>query len=82
MFKILPPVRIRWRDVRLAAVLCAVVWVAAGELLALYGTVVGDGPGAYGALGAMLAIMLWMNVVSQTLFFGAELCKVVAQESR
>ena len=82
MFKILPPVRIRWRDVRLAAVLCAVVWVVAGELLALYGTFVGDGPGAYGALGALLAIMLWMNVVSQTLFFGAELCKVVAQKPR
>jgi uncharacterized BrkB/YihY/UPF0761 family membrane protein len=26
----------------------------------------------------VLAVMLWMNVVSQVLFFGAELCKVVA----
>jgi uncharacterized BrkB/YihY/UPF0761 family membrane protein len=26
----------------------------------------------------VLAVVLWMNVVSQVLFFGAELCKVVA----
>ena len=38
----------------------------------------GDSRSAYGALGAMLAVMLWMNIVSQVLFFGAELCKVVA----
>jgi membrane protein len=78
MFKVLPPVPIGWRDVRLAAVLCAVTWVAAGELLALYGLIVDDS-GAYGALGGVLAAMLWMNIVSQTLFFGAELCKVVAR---
>ena len=78
MFKVLPPVPVGWRDVWLPAVLCAVAWVAAGELLALYG-VFFDDSGAYGALGGVLAAMLWMNVVSQTLFFGAELCKVIAQ---
>jgi len=35
MFKCLPPVRMRWRDVWLAALLCAVSWVVASELLAL-----------------------------------------------
>ena len=78
MFRFLPPVAIRWRDVWLAAVLCAVAWVAASELLALYGVVVGRSPSASGALGGVLMVMLWMNLVSQALFFGAELCKVVA----
>jgi len=78
LFKVLPPVPMRWRDIWLATLLCAVAWVIAGELLALYAVFFGDSRSAYGALGAMLAVMLWMNIVSQVLFFGAELCKVVA----
>ncbi len=80
MFKFLPPVPVRWRDVWLAALLCAVTWVVAGEVLALYGVFFGNSPSAYGALGGALAVMLWMNIVSQVLFFGAELCKVVATQ--
>jgi membrane protein len=79
MFRFLPPVPIRWRDVGLAAVLCAVAWVAAGELLALYGLFFSDNRSAYGALGGLLAVMLWMYVASQMLFFGAEICKVVVE---
>jgi membrane protein len=78
MFRFLPPVPIGWRDVALAAVLCAVAWVAAGELFALYGLFFSDSRSAYGALGGLLVVMLWMNVASQMLFFGAEICKVVA----
>jgi membrane protein len=78
LFKVLPPVPVRWRDVGLAALLEAIGWVAASELLALYAVFFGDSRSAYGALGAVLAFMLWLNIVSQVLFFGAELCKVVA----
>jgi uncharacterized BrkB/YihY/UPF0761 family membrane protein len=28
----------------------------------------------------VLAIMLWMKIVNQLLFFGAELCKIVATQ--
>lgn len=80
MFRFLPPAPIRWADVWLAALLCAVAWVVASELLALYGVVVGSSRSASGALGGVLVIMLWMNTVSQVLFFGAELCKVVATQ--
>jgi uncharacterized BrkB/YihY/UPF0761 family membrane protein len=54
--------------------------VAASELLALYGVFFGS-RSASGAVGGVLAIMLWMNIVSQVLFFGAELCKVVARQN-
>jgi len=80
MFKVLPPVTLLWRDIRLPAFLCAVSWVVASELLTLYGVLFGDGKNAYGALGALLVFMLWLNVVSQVLFFGAELCKVMASQ--
>src|SRR4029453_15252298 len=64
LFKVLPPVSIRWRDVRLAALLCGVSWVAATEFLVLYGVFFGS-RSAYGAVGGLLAIMLWMEIVSQ-----------------
>jgi membrane protein len=79
--KFLPPVRLRWREVWLASVLCGVAWLLGAEVLTIYGAVFGGG-GAYGALGAVLVVMLWMNVVSQVLFFGAELCKVVRASAR
>ena len=77
LFKFLPPVRLRWRHVWLAAVLCAIAWVITTEILALYGAYFGS-LSAPGVIGGLLAITLWLNLVSQMLFFGAELCKVVA----
>jgi membrane protein len=80
MFRFLPPMPIRWRDVWLAGLLCALAWVIASELLAFFGGVLGSSRSAYGALGGTLAVMLWMSIVSQVVFFGAELCKVVATQ--
>jgi membrane protein len=82
LFKFLPPRPLRLRDVWLATLLCAIAWWAAGQLLTLYGVLFGNSPSAYGALGGLLVVMLWMNIVSQVLFLGAELCKVVAGEER
>lgn len=76
-FKFLPPVKLSWRHIWLASVLCGAVWLIGAEILTLYGAFVAKNRGAYGALGAVLVVMLWMNIVSQTLFIGAELCKEV-----
>ena len=81
LFKFLPPIVIRWRDVWLATLLCSVTCVAAGEFLSLYGFYFEKNPSTYGAIGALLAVLLWMNVISQVLFFGGELCKVTATSS-
>src|SRR5262245_4979303 len=77
LFKFLPPVHLRWRHVWLAAVLCAAAWIVSTETLALYGAYFGS-LGVPGALGALLAMTVWLNLVSQVVFYGAELCKVVA----
>jgi membrane protein len=81
LFKFLPPIAIRWRDVWLATLLSSFTCVAAGEVLSLYRLFFEKNPNAYGAIGALLAVLLWMNVVSQVLFFGGELCRVVAGSS-
>lgn len=81
LFKFLPPVRIQWRHVVLATALCSLAWFAGAEILALYVVKFGENVSAYGALGGMLIVMLWMKVIAQVLFFGAEICKVVSRSS-
>jgi membrane protein len=76
-FKVLPPVSLAWRHVWLASVICGVAWVIGAEALTLYGSFLGKHGTPYGALGAVLVVMLWMNLISQMLFIGAELCKTV-----
>jgi membrane protein len=79
LFKYLPPVPLAWRQVWLAAVLCGIAWIIGADLLALYASF-GDNS-AYGAIGGLLVVMVWMKFVSKVLFYGAELCKVVATTS-
>lgn len=76
LFKALPPVHLRWRDVWLATVLCAVAWLVGAEVLALYVKYFGGRFSAYGVIGGVLILMLWMHAMSKVLFFGAEICKV------
>jgi membrane protein len=79
LFRFLPPVPLAWRHVWLAAVLCAVAWIIGADLLALYASF-GDNS-AYGAIGGLFVVMVWMKFVSVVLFYGAEVCKVVATTS-
>jgi uncharacterized BrkB/YihY/UPF0761 family membrane protein len=48
--------------------------------MAFFGSFFAAAPSGYGALGGLLVAMLWMNIVSKLLFFGAEVCKVVAAQ--
>ena len=74
LFKFLPPVTLGWRHVWLASLLCGLAWVVGADLLALYASFGDRNP--YGAVGALLVVMFWMNAMSQLLFYGAEVCKV------
>jgi membrane protein len=77
LLRFLPPVQLRWRDVALASIICGGVWLLGAEIFTIYAALFAPTQSAYGALGAVLVVMLWMNIVSQVLFFGAELSKVV-----
>lgn len=76
LFKVLPPVHLRWREVWFATALSAVAWLAGAEILALYLKYFGGSFSAYGVVGGVLILMLWMHAMSKVLFFGAEICKV------
>ena len=78
LFRFLPPVRLRSRHIWLVSLGCACAWMIAAEILTLYGVFFAENLGAWGAIGGLLMIMLWMYVVSQILFYGAEVCKVLS----
>ncbi len=79
LYRFVPPVRIRWRHIGIVSVVCAIACLVAFEVLALYYVFLPPRFTAWGAVGGLLMIMLWMNVVSQILFYGAEACKVMSE---
>jgi membrane protein len=80
IFKFLPDARIAWRDVRVGAAATAVLFAIGKVLIGLY---LGNGNvvSAYGAAGAIVVIILWVNYSSLILFFGAEFTRVYSTRS-
>jgi membrane protein len=78
IFKVLPDVRVSWRDVWIGAVVAAILFNLGKFFLGLYlgrGTIAS----AYGAAGSLVIILLWVYYSSQTLFLGAEFTRVWAK---
>lgn len=75
IFKILPNVQLRWKDVYPGAALTALLFTIGKSGIAWYlGT---SSPGSsFGAAGSVIIILLWVYYVTCILFFGAEFTKV------
>jgi membrane protein len=71
IFRILPDVPIRWKDVWSGALLTAVLFTLGKSALAAYLGREGTAS-TYGAAGAMMLILLWVYYSSLILLFGAE----------
>lgn len=79
IFKFLPDVRLRWRDVWRGACLTGILFIAGKFLIAFYLTHYGPAS-AYGAAGALIAVIMWVYYSVLILLFGAEFTKVYMQE--
>jgi membrane protein len=80
MFKVLPDVRVTWRDVWLGASLSSLFFNVGKWALGLYlgrSSVVS----AYGAAGSLVVVLLWVYYASQTLFLGAEFTRAYAKRT-
>ena len=78
LLKYLPQAYVAWRDVWLAAALTAVLWTILQSAIAFY--IALSDYKDYGAVGAILALVAWVYLSSQVLFFGGEFTAVYAQE--
>lgn len=78
IYKVLPDVKIAWRDVWIGAAVTALLFTIGRFAIGLY---IGNSgtASAYGAAGALIVILLWIYYAAQILFFGAEFTQVYAR---
>lgn len=77
IFKLLPDVIVRWRDVWTGAVATALLFAAGKTVLGVY-LAKSNVTSAYGAAGSVIALLLWCYYAAQILFLGAEFTRVHA----
>jgi membrane protein len=77
IYKILPAVRIAWRDVIIGAIITALLF-SVGKLL--IGVYLGNSAIAstYGAAGSVILVLVWVYYSAQIFLLGAEFTKVYA----
>jgi len=75
IFKILPDVKIAWRNVWTGAIITALLFNLGKFLLGLY---LGRSSvtSAYGAAGSLVIVLLWVYYSAQILFFGAKFTQI------
>lgn len=79
IFKVLPDVKVAWRDVWVGAAITSLLFTGGKFALGLYlgkNTTVS----AYGAAGSLVLILLWVYYSAQILFFGAEVTRAYAYQ--
>ena len=70
MFRVLPDVRLAWRDVLVGAAITAGLFTLGRSLIAIYLAQTAPAS-AYGAAGSLVLLLLWVNYSSLILLFGA-----------
>jgi membrane protein len=77
IYKILPRVRIAWRDVWTGAAVTAVLFAVGKFLIGLY---IGKSSvaSAFGAAGSLVVVMVWVYYSAQIFLLGAEFTRVYA----
>jgi membrane protein len=78
IFKVIPDVEVRWRDVWVGALVTAVLFSIGKFALGLY---LGKSSftSSYGAAGSIVALVVWVYYASQIVFMGAEFTQVYAR---
>jgi membrane protein len=77
IYKVVPDVKIAWRDVWVGALVTAFLFTVGKFAIGLY--LGNSAPGStYGAAGSLIVLLLWVYYSAQILFFGAEFTQVYA----
>jgi membrane protein len=78
IYKVLPDVRLAWRDVWLGAVVTALLFTVGKSLIGFYLGRAGT-TSVYGAAGSLVLVLLWIYYSAQILFLGAEFTEVYSR---
>jgi membrane protein len=77
LYKILPDVRIAWRDVWVGSALTALLFAIGRHLLSLYLGYMSV-TSAFGAAGSLVLLLVWVYYSAQLFLFGAEFIRAYA----
>jgi membrane protein len=77
IYKVLPSVRIAWRDVAIGSLVTAFLFTAGKYAIGVY---IGNSgvASAYGAAGSVILVLLWVYYSAQILLYGAEFTRAYA----
>ena len=75
IYKILPDVKLQWRQVWIGAVISALLFSGGKFILSFYLSVLHTET-AYGPAGSIIIILIWVYFAAQILFIGAEITKI------
>ena len=75
IFKMLPDVRLTWRDVIIGATITSVLFTAGTFLIGIY---IGHATisSTYGAAGSLVTLLVWVYYSAVIFFYGAEITQV------
>src|SRR5687767_1508102 len=78
LYRVLPDVHLRWRDVTTGAFVTAVLFTIGQQLIGLY---LGQSSvtSSFGAAGSIMILLLWVYYSCQVLLLGAEFTRVYSQ---
>jgi membrane protein len=79
IFKFLPDVKIKWKNVRAGAIFTAILFMLGRYVISLYIEKVGPGS-TYGAAGSLIVILVWVYYAAAILYFGAEFTQVYTEK--
>lgn len=75
MYRLLPKVPVRWRQAAGGGLVAALLWEAARRLLSL--ALVHSQYNAYGVIGSLILVMLWIYTGAAVIFLGAEYVQIL-----
>jgi membrane protein len=77
IFKVLPDVKIAWKDVRMGAFFTACLFMLGRYLIGLYLSTTGTAS-TYGAAGSLIIILVWVYYTAAIMYLGAEFTRAYA----
>ncbi|MFA6083293.1 YihY/virulence factor BrkB family protein [Mucilaginibacter sp.] len=78
IFKVLPDVKIKWKDVRSGAIFTAILFIIGQYIISLYIQYTAQGS-VYGTAGSIIVILVWIYYTAAILYIGAEFTQVYAE---
>jgi len=78
IFKVLPDVKIKWKDVRSGAIFTAILFILGQYIISLYIQYTAQGS-VYGTAGSLIVILVWIYYTAAILYIGAEFTQVYAE---